>query len=396
MWENQFKETVNHLRAKHLLRRLTAIDSVSSASVTIHGEKRLSFCSNNYLGLANHPKLKAAAIEAVQIWGVGTGASRLVSGNIRLYGALEEKIAAMKSCEKALVFNSGYTANVGILSALIKENDLVLFDRLNHASLIDGVKLSCSAASAGGKLRVYRHKDMKQLQLLLSQRPAHQKAMIVTDGIFSMDGDIAPLAEIVALADQYDAIIYLDDAHATGVLGPTGKGTSEHFHLHSDRIIQMGTLSKALGGFGGFVAGSDLLISYLINKARSLLYTTALPPSVLATAIAALALTEEEPVHREKLWINTNHFRKDVMALGYNTCGSETPIVPLLIGEADVAVTFSKRLMEEGIYIPAIRPPTVKNGQSRLRVTLMATHTKEQVDVLILKLKEIGSQLGVI
>jgi 8-amino-7-oxononanoate synthase len=319
-----------------------------------------------------------------------------VSGNIRLYGALEEKIAAMKSCEKALVFNSGYTANVGILSALIKENDLVLFDRLNHASLIDGVKLSCGAASAGGKLRVYRHKDMKQLQLLLSQTPAHQKAMIVTDGIFRMDGDIAPLAEIVALADQYDAIIYLDDAHATGVLGPTGKGTSEHFHLHSDRIIQMGTLSKALGGFGGFVAGSDLLISYLINKARSLLYTTALPPSVLATAIAALALTEEEPVHREKLWINTNHFRKDVMALGYNTCGSETPIVPLLIGEADVAVTFSKRLMEEGIYIPAIRPPTVKNGQSRLRVTLMATHTKEQVDVLILKLKEIGSQLGVI
>jgi 8-amino-7-oxononanoate synthase len=390
MWEKQFSETIDALRAKNLFRALTPLDAGTDTSINIHGKKLLAFCSNNYLGLANHPKLKAAAIDAVQTWGVGAGASRLVSGNLRLYEALEEKIAVIKSCEKALVFNSGYTANIGILGALIGENDLVLFDRLNHASLIDGVKLS------RGKLRVYRHKDMEQVQSLLSRRAVNQKAIIVTDGIFSMDGDIAPLPEMVALANQYDAVIYLDDAHATGVLGEHGRGTYEHFHLHSERIIQMGTLSKALGGFGGFVAGSALLILYLVNKARSLIYTTALPPSVLATALTALILIEEEKEYREKLWVNANYFRKSVMALGYNTCGSETPIVPLLIGEADYAVVFSKRLMEEGIYVPAIRPPTVPKGQSRLRITLMATHTKEQIDFLILKLKEIGSKLGVL
>ncbi len=390
MWAPQFLETIERLRAKNLLRTLTPIDSAVDTTVTINGKKLLAFCSNNYLGFANHPKLKAAAITAVRTWGVGAGASRLVSGNLRLYETLEEKISAMKSCDRALVFNSGYTANIGILSALIGANDLVLLDRLNHASLIEGIKHS------GGKLRVYRHKDMEQLQLLLSRRAVNQKAIIVTDGIFSMDGDIVPLQSIVALADQYDALIYLDDAHATGVLGQHGRGTCEHFHLHSDRIIQMGTFSKALGGFGGFVAGSDLLISYLLNKARSLIYTTALPPSVLATAIAALMLIEQEPDLREKLWANTHQFRKSVMALGYNTCGSETPIVPILIGDAFCAVAFSRRLLEEGIYVPAIRPPTVPKGQSRLRITLMATHTKEQIDFLTLKLKEIGLELGVL
>ncbi len=388
--EKQFEEEIDYLRSRNLLRTLTSVDAKLDALITIQGKQFLDFSSNNYLGFANNPKLKAAAIEAVQTWGVGSGASRLLSGNLRLYEMLEEKIAAMKSCENALVFNSGYTANIGILSALIGKKDLVLLDRLNHASLIDGVKLS------EGSLRVYRHKDMMQLARLLSQRLAGQKAMIVTDGVFSMDGDIAPLPEIVALADQYDALIYLDDAHATGVLGEHGRGTCAHFHLHSDRVIQMGTLSKALGCFGAFVAGSDLLISYLVNKARALIYTTALPPSVLATAIAALILTEEEAEHREKLWVNTNAFRKSVMALGYNTCGSETPIVPLFIGEADKAVAFSKRLMEEGIYVPAIRPPTVPKGQSRLRITLMSTHTKEQIDFLILKLKEIGFALGIL
>jgi 8-amino-7-oxononanoate synthase len=389
-WDLRFEEELGNLRGKGLFRSLIAIDSAPDTTITIDGKKLLAFCSNNYLGLANHPKLKAAAIAAVQTWGVGAGASRLLSGNFRLYSILEEKIAAMKSCEKALVFNSGYTANIGILSALIGEKDLVLFDRLNHASLIDGVKLS------DGSLRVYRHKDMSQLERLLSSRRANQKAIIVTDGVFSMDGDITLLPEMVALSDRYDALIYLDDAHATGVLGEHGRGTCEHFHLHSDRIIQMGTFSKALGGFGGFVAGNNLLILYLINKARSLLYTTALPPSVLATTLAALLLIEDSPDLRERLWVNTSRFRESVMALGYNTCGSETPIVPLFIGEADKAVAFAKRLMEEGIYVPAIRPPTVPKGQSRLRITLMATHTNKQIDFLTLKLKEIGSELGIL
>ncbi len=390
MWQTQFLETINHLKDHNLLRTLTPLDNGADTTVTIEGKKLLAFCSNNYLGFANHPKLKAAAIKAIQMFGVGAGASRLISGNSRLYETLEEKIAHIKSCEKALVFNSGYTANIGVLSALIQKDDLVLCDRLNHASLMEGIKLS------DGSLRVYRHKDMHQLKSLLARRTVNRKAIIVTDGIFSMDGDIAPLPEIVALAEQYDAMIYLDDAHATGVLGANGNGTCEHFNLHSDRIIQMGTLSKALGCFGGFVAGSPLLISYVVNKARSLIYTTALPPSVLASALAAFKLIEEEPMHRKRLWDNTTSVHKSVTALGYNTCDSKTPIVPILVGEADCAIAFSKRLMQAGIYVPAVRPPTVPKGQSRLRITLMATHTQEQIAFLICKLKEIGKALGIL
>ncbi|MEK7702450.1 MAG: 8-amino-7-oxononanoate synthase [Nitrospirota bacterium] len=389
-WNLQFEDEIKSLQEMGLLRELTAIDSACDPTLTIHGKTFLAFCSNNYLGLANHPVLKEAAIAAIQKFGVGTGASRLVSGNLSLYETLEAEIAKFKSSEKALVFNSGYTANIGILPALIGEKDLILFDRLNHASLFDGVKMS------GGQLRVYRHKDMDQLKQLLTKRPTGQKAIIVTDGIFSMDGDIAPLPEIVSLAEQYDAMIYLDDAHGTGVLGEHGKGTRAYFHLQTDRIIEMGTMSKALGGFGGFVAGSERFISYLTNKAKSFIYTTALPPSVLASALAALRLIQEEPGLREHLLENTNQLKKSVMAMGYDICGSETPIIPLLIGEADVAVAFSKRLMEEGIYVPAIRPPTVAKGKSRLRITLMATHTKEQIMHLTSKLQEIGLELGVI
>jgi 8-amino-7-oxononanoate synthase len=389
-WELQFEEEIENLREKGLLRSLTAIDSEQDTTITIAGRRLLAFCSNNYLGLANHPALKEAAIAAIQKFGVGAGASRLVSGNLCLYEVLEDEIAKFKSSEKALVFNSGYTANIGILTALIGEKDLVLFDRLNHASLFDCVTIS------GGRLRVYRHKDMKQLQRLLSGRSSGQKAWIITDGVFSMDGDIAPLPEMVSLAEQYDALIYLDDAHGTGVLGENGKGTREHFHLKTNRIIEMGTISKALGGFGGFVAGSGLLIQYLTNKAKSLIYTTALPPSILATALCALKLIQKESVFREKVWENTNQLRQSVIKMGYDICGSETPIIPVLIGEADVAVAFSKRLMEEGIYVPAIRPPTVPKGQARLRMTLMATHTKKQVFILTSKLKEIGSELGLI
>ncbi|MEK7286835.1 MAG: 8-amino-7-oxononanoate synthase [Nitrospirota bacterium] len=389
-WESQFQEESERLQAQGLLRTLFAVDSEQDTTITISGKRLLSFCSNNYLGLANHPLLKQAAISAIEKFGVGAGASRLVSGNCSLYETLENEIATFKGVEKALVFNSGYTANVGILNALIGEDDWVYFDRLNHASLFDGVKM------AGSRLRVYRHKDMDQLKKLLSERPSLHRAMIVTDGVFSMDGDIAALPDLVLLANQYDAIIYLDDAHATGVLGENGKGTRAHFDLQSDRIIEMGTFSKALGGFGGFVAGSERLISYLMNKAKSLIYTTALPPSVIATAIAAIQLIQKEPSRIMRLWDNTATLREAIIAMGYDTCGSETPIIPILIGEADVAMAFSKRLIACGIYVPAIRPPTVPKGKSRLRITLMATHTKEQIALLTSSLKEIGSDLGVL
>ncbi len=371
------------LDATGLLRQLSFVDSTADTTITIKGKQVLAFCSNNYLGLANHPTLKAAAIEAIETWGVGAGASRFISGNLRLYETLETALATFKSSEKGLVFNAGYATNIGVLNAIIQDGDLVLFDRLNHASLLDGVRLS------KGKLRVYRHKDMEQLQSLLAKRVANQKALIVTDGIFSMDGDIAPLPEIVALAEAYDALIYLDDAHATGVLGEHGAGTVSHFQLKTDRIIQMGTFSKALGGLGGFVVGSDRLIQYLINKARSLIYTTALPPSVLATAIAAIKLIQDAPDLRAALWANTNRFRRGVLEQGFNLCNSETPIVPLLIGDAVETVAFSKRLFEAGIYVPAVRPPTVPKGQSRLRITLMATHTFAQIDQLLETLKRV-------
>jgi 8-amino-7-oxononanoate synthase len=390
IWKNGFREEIDSLREKKLLRRLTSIDSEADTTVTINGKTLLAFCSNNYLGLANHPALKEAAMAATQTWGVGAGASRLISGNIRLYEMLENEVARFKLCDHAIVFPSGYAANVGALSAIIGEADLVLFDRLNHASLLDGVRLS------GGRLRVYRHKDMEQLRALLGKRAAQQKAIIVTDGIFSMDGDIAPLPEIVALAGQYDAIIYLDDAHATGVLGKTGRGTCEHFGIKSDRMIQMGTFSKALGGLGGFVAGSSSLIQFLINKARSLIYTTALPPAVLATATAALQLIQNDSGRKERLWANTNRLRQAMTDLGFCVGSSETPIIPLIVKDADKAVAASSMLLEEGIYLPAIRPPTVPKGQARLRATLMATHSPEQIGYLIEKLEKVGCALGII
>ena len=390
IWEDWFREEVASLQEKGLLRRLTPVDSEASTTVTIGGKTILAFCSNNYLGLANHPLLKEAAMAATETWGVGSGASRFISGNSRLYETLETEIARFKGCASAIVFSSGYMANIGALSALIAEGDLVLFDRLNHASLLDGVRRS------HGKLRVYRHKDMEQLRLLLSKRPAQQKAMIVTDGIFSMEGDIAPLPEIVSLAEAYDAVIYLDDAHGTGVLGKEGRGACEHFGVKSDRIIQMGTFSKALGGLGGFVAGSQPLIQFLINKARTLIYTTAFPPSVLATALAALQFIQKDSSRKERLWANTAKLQRAMTDLGFYTGSSETPIIPLIVKEADKAVTFSDMLFKEGIYLPAIRPPTVTKGQSRLRATLMATHSPEQIGLFIEKLEKIGCQLGII
>ncbi|MFQ5780647.1 MAG: aminotransferase class I/II-fold pyridoxal phosphate-dependent enzyme, partial [Nitrospiria bacterium] len=286
--------------------------------------------------------------------------------------------------------NSGYMTNIGTIGTLVQKTDLILSDRLNHASLVEGSRLS------GGKFRVYRHKDMEQLRRLLSNRKAIQDVLIVTDGIFSMNGDIAPLREILKLAEEYNALIYLDDAHATGVLGPHGGGTCDHFSLSSPHIIQMGTLSKALGGFGGFIAGSESLTQYLINKARPFIYTTALPPSVLATALAALDLIEADRSLRERLWKNRDTLYQKVVQLGFDTFESETPIIPIRIGSSEKAVAFSKKLLDEGVYIPAIRPPTVPSGTSRLRISLMATHTEEQIDFLLSLLEKIGKALRLI
>jgi len=385
-----FQKEISTLSKQHLVRTLVPIDVIKSTMLEKSGKHYLHFSSNNYLGLADHPTLKSAASAAIQEWGIGGGASRLVSGNSRLYLELEAKIAQFKSTESALVFPSGYSANLGSIGALAKKNDLIFADRLCHASLIDGARLS------GATLRIYRHKDTEQLGKLLRQRKRAERALIITDGVFSMDGDLAPLPEILRLAEEFDALIYLDDAHATGVLGPNGRGTCDHFGTSSPRIIQMGTLSKALGSLGGFIAADQSLIGYLINKAKPFIYTTALPPAILAAALAGFDLIERDPEIRKRLWHLTTYVRIQANRIGFNTCGSETPIIPLLIGRTETALIFSQRLADEGIYIPAIRPPTVPDGMSRLRISLMATHTDEQIQFLLDALEKIGKELRLI
>lgn len=385
-----FQKEISTLSKQHLARTLIPIDSIQSTMLERNGRTYLHFSSNNYLGLADHTALKSAVISAIQQWGVGGGASRLVSGNSRLYIELEAKIAGFKGTESALVFPSGYAANLGSIGALVRKNDLIFADRLCHASLIDGARLSEAT------LRIYHHKDTEQLGKLLRQRKRKERTLIITDGIFSMDGDIAPLPELLDLAEEFDALIYLDDAHATGVLGPNGRGTCDHFGISSPRIIQMGTLSKALGSLGGFIAADQPLIEYLINKARPFIYTTALPPAILAAALCGFDLIENNPGIRRRLWHLTSHVRSQVNRMGFNTCGSQTPIIPILIGETETALTFSQRLLEAGIYIPAIRPPTVPNGMSRLRISLMATHTDEQIQFLFSTLEKIGKELRLI
>ncbi len=387
---NKEEKELKRLREAQLFRSLLSIESSQSTTVMLEGKEVLLFCSNNYLGLANHPKLKKAAAAAIETWGVGTGASRLISGNLALFRQVEEKLADLKGTESALVFNSGYTANIGAIGILAGKGDLILADRLNHASLIDACRLS------GATFRVYRHKDMCQLQKLLASRKTGQKALILSDGIFSMDGDIAPLPALLNLAEVYDATVYLDDAHATGVLGMHGGGTADHFQISSKHLIQMGTLSKALGGFGGFIAGNSCLIDTLINKSRPFIYTTALPPSILATALAALEVIEEEPALRKRLWENQRYLSKGLRQLGFDTLESETPILPILIGDSKTAMAFSKALLENGIYVSAIRPPTVPAGSARLRITLMANHTKPQIDRLLEELSTIGHRLQII
>ncbi len=390
MTADECEQALSVLQAGHLLRRLSSIDSASATTVVQDGRRLLNFSSNNYLGLAHHPALKRAAAAAIRRFGVGAGASRLLSGNNRLYETLETAIAQFKSTPAALVFNSGYVANLGALGAWIQPGDLVFCDRLSHASLIEGARASA------GTLRIYRHGDVDHLRKLLSGRRAGRRALIVTDGVFSMDGDIAPLPALLALAEEYDAQIYLDDAHATGVLGSRGAGTCDHFNLHHPRIIQMGTFSKALGGLGGFVATESPQIQYLINKSGPLIYTTALPPAVLAAAIAALSVIGENDAPRQRLLRHAAYLRARIAAAGFDVGESCTTIIPIRIGDNETAVLFSRQLFEAGFWVPAIRPPTVPVGAARLRISLTAAHTRGQIDRLVEALSTLGRALRIL
>jgi len=371
------REELQKLRRDGLFRELRTVESAQGRYVTIGGKDYLCFCSNNYLGLANDPRVKEAAAKAIEKYGWGAGASRLISGTMRLHRQLEERIARFKGSEGSMVFATGYMANVGTISALVGAGDAVIIDRLNHASIIDGCRLS------GARMFVYRHGSTTSLENVLSGAHGFKRRLIVTDTVFSMDGDICPLPDIVTLAKRYDAMVMVDEAHATGVMGETGRGVVEYYGLEGQVDVAMGTLSKALGGIGGYVAGSKDLISYLRNKCRSFVYTTAPPPAACAAAIEALDIVAKEPERREKLWENVKYLKKNLAARNLQMTNSASQIIPIIIGEAAKAAAKSKRLYKRNILCPAIRPPTVPKGSSRLRISLMSEHQREDLDRLV-------------
>ncbi len=381
------KQELDTLEQKGLKRRLLLVEGPQAKMIRIKGKELLNFCSNNYLGLADDTRVGMAVCDAIKQYGMGSGASRLVCGNMVPHVQLEKRLADLKGTQRCLLFSTGYMANVGIISGLFDSHDLILADRLVHASIIDGILLSQA------KFRRYAHNDMATLEKLLQQSQGFSKKVIITESVFSMDGDIAPLNDIVSLAKKYKAVVMVDEAHAFGVLGENGKGAIEHFGLEKEIDIQMGTLSKAVGVFGAYCCGSEELITYLFNKARSFIYTTGMPPSVAAAVLEAIEIMQTEPQRRRQLWENTHYLREGLKARGFNTLNSQTPIIPVIIGEAEKAVAFSQRLFAEGIFVQAIRPPTVPQGTARLRVTVMATHSQEEIDRLLAALENIGKEL---
>ena len=386
-----FADELQSLRAEGLYRSMRVIKGAQGSRVELEGKDVLLLCSNNYLGLANHPALARAAVDAVGL-GAGSGASRLVSGTMDLHERLESRIAAFKGTEKALLFNSGYAANTGIVSALVGRGDAVFSDRINHASIVDGAVLS----RAG--FHRYPHRDMPALERMLQEKGGKGRRLIVTDGVFSMDGDIAPLATLVQLARRYDALLMVDDAHGSGVLGASGRGSAELCGVMDGIDIHMGTLGKGFGSFGAYAAASETICDYLVNKARSFIFSTSLPPAVLAASLAAINLVDspEGARLREQLAVNTALFKGMLSESGFDTMGSETQIVPIFVGPAEATMEFSRRLLERGLFVQGIRPPTVPAGSCRLRCTIMATHETAELEYAADTISSVGKTLGVI
>ncbi len=374
---------LKRLQDEHLYRRRRIIDGPQGVHLNVNGQQMLSFCSNDYLGLANHPEMAKAMQDGAARWGVGSGASHLVNGHSSAHHALEEELAAFTGRPRALLFSTGYMANMGIIAALCGRGDFVFEDRLNHASLLDGGLLSQA------RMQRFSHGDTDALAQKLAAHADSEK-LVVTDGVFSMDGDIAPLPELTAVAKQHKIWLMVDDAHGFGVLGKNGGGCVEHFALGMNDVpILVGTLGKAFGSFGAFVAGSEELIEYLIQKARPYIYTTALPPAVAEASRTSLKLLQTENWRREKLQTLIKHFRHGANELGLQLMDSETPIQPLLIGDNNKAMAISEKLLQQDILISAIRPPTVAEGTARLRVTFSAEHTEENVNRLLNTLEQV-------
>jgi glycine C-acetyltransferase len=381
------------LKDQNLYKVPKILESPAGGRVRMNGKEVVNLSSNNYLGLANHPKVVEAAHAAIDKWGVGAGAVRWIGGTMGVHEELEQRLASFKHTEAVLVFTGGFTANSGTIPAVVTDKDVIISDELNHASIIDGVRLS-AAKYKKSEGYVYPHKDMEALEKILQNTQSFEKRMIITDGVFSMDGDIAPLPAIVELAEKYDAFVMVDDAHASGVLGKNGAGTTSHFGLYGRVDIQLGTLSKALGVVGGYIAGSALLKDWLINRGRPYLFSTAHPPMVAAALIAALDVMENDPEPMKRLWDNTRWWKDALNEAGFDTMGSETPITPVYVGDEGKAQEMERALWDEGVYALAIVFPTVGRGKARIRTMPGAAHTREDLEFALGAFKRVRDKLG--
>jgi glycine C-acetyltransferase len=387
---------LEELKQKGTHFRLRVLDGVQEPVSVYDGKQVINLASNNYLGFCNHPKLREAAIQAIKDYGVGPGAVRTIAGTMKIHMELEEKIARFKNVEACVVFQSGFTANAGTVSSILGKEDFILSDELNHASIIDGARLSRA------KIKVFRHKDVDHAEELLKEVANEPgRKLIITDGVFSMDGDIGPVDKLADLADKYGAIMMVDDAHASGVLGRNGRGSIDHFNCHGRVDIQVGTLSKAIGAIGGYVCGSKDLIDYLYHRARPFLFSTSHPPSVTATCIAAFDLLESEPERIERLWDNTRYFKGELGRLGFNIGGvttpaSETPITPIIIGDGRLTMDFSRALFDAGLMATGIAFPTVAEGKARIRTIMTSEHTRPQIDQALEILEKTAKKMGIL
>jgi len=392
-------EEIAALRERHLYRPLRVMSSAQGPVVSVDHRRLISLSSNDYLGLTHHPRLREAALAAVREFGVGSGAVRTIAGTMSMHEALEAELAEFKGTPAVLTFQSGFTANTGVIPTITGETDLIVSDELNHASIIDGMRLSKAPR------KIYPHGDVERLREVLADAvergregsgEPYRLILVVTDGVFSMDGDIAPLPGIVEAAEEHGAAVMVDDAHASGVLGRNGRGTVDHFGLHGRVAIQVGTLSKAVGALGGYVAGSTALREILTQRARPFLFSTSHPPAVVAACREAIKVMQEEPELQERLWANTDRFKAELTRLGFDTGRSETPITPVMMGDPDTAGRFSARLMEEGVFVQPVVFPTVALDKSRLRTIVTAAHADAQLDRALEAFSTVGRELGII
>jgi glycine C-acetyltransferase len=378
------------LREQGLYRPLRVLDGEQKAVTLVDHRSVVNLSSNNYLGLTTHPELRERALDALQTLGVGTGSVRTIAGTMAIHMELERRLALFKRTEAAVVFQSGFTANAGTVSSILGRDAVIVSDELNHASIIDGARLSRAT------IKVFPHRDVDAARKILQDLPPAQRTLLITDGVFSMDGDLGPLPALCDLADQFGCVMMVDDAHASGVFGANGRGTVDHFGMHGRVDVQVGTLSKAIGALGGYVAGSRSLIEFLHHRARPFLFSTSHPPSVAATCIAALDLLEREPHLIDRLWENTRFFKSGLQALGFNTGASESPITPVIVGDGSLAMKLSDRLFDEGVFAQGIGFPTVPQGKARVRTIVTATHTRDELQFALDAFKKTGNELGIL